>query len=60
MVPAAPADVHGPGLNVGPGLKSVDQLSLSAHFSRFQGITEGYNLSVAGIPNDHYCIPGTK
>ena len=35
------------------GLRSVDQLSLYAQISEFQGITEGYNLAIAGIPNDH-------
>ena len=42
------------------GLKSVAQLTLRAHFSGFQGITEGYNLLVAGNPNDHNSIPRTK
>ena len=42
------------------GLKSVDQLSLSDHFSEFRGITEGYNLVKAGKSNNHFVIPGTK
>ena len=42
------------------GLKSVAQLTLSSHFSGFQGITEVYNLVYAGIPNDHKLIPGNK
>ena len=35
------------------GLRSVDQLSLYVHFSEIQGITEGYNLEIAGNPNNH-------
>ena len=35
------------------GLKSVEQLSLSAEFSGFRGMTEVYNLLVAGNPDDH-------
>ena len=35
------------------GLISVDQLSLCLQISGFQGITEGYNLAIAGNPNDH-------
>ena len=46
------------GLNIAVGLKSVAQLSLSAHFSVFLGITEVYNLSVAGRINNHFVIPG--
>ena len=42
------------------GLKSVEQLSLSTQISGFQGMTEVYNLSAAGIPNDQKCIPGTE
>ena len=42
------------------GLISVAQLTLSAHFSRFRGITEVYNLSVAGNTNDHKGIAGNK
>ena len=40
------------------GLKSVAQLSLRPHFSGFRGITEVYNLDIAGNPNDHKFIPG--
>ena len=40
-------------LNSAVGLRSVDQLSLGTRFSGFQGITEVYNVPVAGIPNDH-------
>ena len=40
------------------GLKSVDQLSLGAHFSGLRGITEVYNLLIAGIINNHLHIPG--
>ena len=47
------------GGKVGVGLKSVAQLSLYTHFSGFQGITEVYNLGVAGNPNDHNVICGT-
>ena len=42
------------------GLISVRQLSLDDQISGFQGITELYNLLVAGNPNDHFVIPGTK
>ena len=42
------------------GLISVGQLSLSVHFSGFQGITELYNLAVAGNPDDHKSIPGNE
>ena len=45
---------------VAVGLKSVDQLTLSVLFSGLQGITEGYNLSVAGRINNHSLIPGTE
>ena len=55
--------VRGPGtatrgLNEVVGLKSVAQLTLDGHFSGFQGITEGYNLTIAGNPNNHKSIPG--
>ena len=42
------------------GLISVDRLSLSLRFSGSRGITEVYNLRVAGNPNNHLSIPGTK
>ena len=42
------------------GLRSVRQLTLDAHFSGSQGITEVYNLPVAGISNNHYLIPGNE
>ena len=42
------------------GLRSVAQLSLYDHFSGSRGMTEGYNLRIAGNPNDHKSIPGTK
>ena len=42
------------------GLKSVAQLSLGDHFSGLQGFTEGYNLGLAGNPNDHKGIPGKE
>ena len=48
------------GLNVVVGLRSVDQLTLSMHFSGFRGITEVYNLCIARNPDDHKHIPGTK
>ena len=52
--------VHGCGSqrNSVVGLISVHQLSLYAHFSGFLTMTEGYNLSEAGNPNDHNVIPG--
>ena len=56
MLPA----VHGRygGVNMVVGLILVGQLTLSAHFSGFWTITEGYNLLSVGIPNDHLSIPG--
>ena len=41
------------GLNSAVGLKSVHQLTLDARFSGFRGMTEVYNLLVAGITNNH-------
>ena len=46
--------------NSAVGLYSVDQLSLYAHFSGFWGMTEAYNLAIAGNPNDHNLITGTE
>ena len=43
---------------VAVGLISVAQLTLVGHFSGFRGITEAYNLEIAGNPNDHYFITG--
>ena len=40
-------------LNMAVGLKSVAQLSLSIHFSGFEGMTEVYNLVRIDNPNDH-------
>ena len=48
------------GLECGVGLKSVDQLTLDARISDIEGITEVYNLRVAGIPNDHKSIAGNE
>ena len=42
------------------GLRMVDQLTLSAHFSDFEGITEVYNLATAENPNDHKLIAGNE
>ena len=42
------------------GLKSVRQLTLDAHFSDIQGMTEVYNLLNAGNPDDQNLIPGTE
>ena len=42
------------------GLISVHQLTLSVHFSGFGGMTEVYNLAVAGNANDHNLIPGIE
>ena len=47
-------------VNSAVGLKSVAQLLLSAHFSGFQGITEGYPVATAGNPNDHKYILRTE
>ena len=41
------------GLNSVVGLRSVDQLSLDGQISGFRGMTEVYNLIVAGIINNH-------
>ena len=49
---------HVPDINIAVGLKSVQQLTLSAQFSGFQGITEGYNLATVDNPNDQKHIPG--
>ena len=46
------------GANMAVGLKSVEQLTLEAHFSEMRGITEVYNLATADNPNDHNLIPG--
>ena len=42
------------------GLKSVAQLTLSRLFSGFLGITEVYNLRIAGRINNHSFIPGNE
>ena len=42
------------------GLESVDQLTLDAQISDIKGMTEVYNLRIAGNPNDHNLIPGTE
>ena len=42
-----------PRLNSAVGLNTVGQLSLSTHFSGFIGMTEVYNLAVAGILINH-------
>ena len=47
-----------PELKVVVGLKSVGQLSLSVHFSRFLGMTEVYNLVKIGRIINHSVIPG--
>ena len=44
--------------NSAVGLISVQQLTLDVHFSGSRGITEVYNLALAGIPNDQNLIPG--
>ena len=41
------------------GLKSVQQLTLSARISGFTGMTEVYNLVGIDNPDDHFSIPGT-
>ena len=48
------------GLNSAVGLRSVAQLTLVGHFSGSRGMTEVYNLVVAGNANDHNVIPGNK
>ena len=42
------------------GLNTVEQLSLSVHFSGLLGITEGYNLVEVGRIINHLGIPGNK
>ena len=42
------------------GLKSVEQLSLSAHISETKGMTEVYNLVRIGKSGNHSFIPGNK
>ena len=56
---AVPRAVYG-GLNMVVGLKSVSQLSLGAHFSDIQGITEVYNLSKIDRINNHSFILGKE
>ena len=41
------------GVNMVVGLKSVAQVSLADHISDIRGITEVYNLAVAGRINNH-------
>ena len=45
-------------VNMVVGLISVARLSLGAHFSVFQGFTEGYNLVRIRRINNHLAIPG--
>ena len=42
------------------GLRSVDQLTLSAKISGFRGMTEVYNLVKLGRTNNHSFIPGNE
>ena len=49
-----------PRLKDAVGLRSVAQLTLSAQISGSRGMTEVYNLSIAGITNNHLSIPGNK
>ena len=46
--------------NMVVGLISVDQLTLEPEISRFQGMTEGYNLVKIGRINNHSLIVGTE
>ena len=46
--------------NSAVGLKSVDQLTLSVHFSGFQTMTEVYNLLRIGRINNHLSITGNE
>ena len=55
----APARCYG-GVNMAVGLRSVAQLTLGVHFSRFEGITEVYNLLRIRRINNHLHIPGNK
>ena len=54
---AAPVD---PGYKVAVGLISVAQLSLWAHFSEIEGITEVYNLLITRRINNHFLISQNK
>ena len=56
---APPRTRHGV-VNMVVGLISVGQLSLCPEISRFQGITEGYNLLKIGRIINHLGIPGIK
>ena len=51
---------HVRGLNMVVGLKLVGQLTLSAEISETRGITEVYNLRIAGNLNNHFLIPGNE
>ena len=51
---------HSRGVKEAVGLKSVDQLSLSAHFSGSGVMTEVYNLLKIGRIINHKYIPGNK
>ena len=51
---------HVPASNMAVGLRSVDQLTLSAQIWENRGMTEVYNLATAGNADDHKLIPGTK
>ena len=57
-LPATPA-VRTDAKQQAVGLRSVAQLTLSASFSGFLGITEVYNLADVGNPDDHNVILGT-
>ena len=50
---------HAGQVNHAVGLKSVEQLTLSVRFSGSRGITELYNLALAGRIINHFLITGT-
>ena len=45
--------VRGTQSNMAVGLRSVHQLSLYYQISDIRGMTEVYNVAIAGNPNDH-------
>ena len=53
-----PLSMQSRGVNSAMGLISVEQLSLSAHFSEILRFTEVYNLVRINRINNHSLIPG--
>ena len=59
-LPGTPTPVLPDSVNKAVGLKSVAQLTLSVQISDIRGITEVYNLALAGRINNHFLIPGNE